>query len=85
VYDLAMRLSAGSDIAIEAATTKLACCENYNTVADRALQVFGGYGYTEEFSVARHYRDARILRIAAGSAEIQRNIIAKVLKGTTAA
>jgi acyl-CoA dehydrogenase len=50
-------------------------------VADRALQLFGGYGYCEEYPIARAWRDIRITRILAGSNEIMKQIIARsVLK-----
>jgi alkylation response protein AidB-like acyl-CoA dehydrogenase len=46
-------------------------------VADRALQVFGGYGYMEEYPLARAYRDARLGPIGGGTREIMREIIAR--------
>jgi alkylation response protein AidB-like acyl-CoA dehydrogenase len=46
-----------------------------NEVAYDAMQVFGGYGYFQEYKVERYYRDARILSIYEGTAEIQKNII----------
>ncbi len=48
-------------------------------VADRSLQLFGGYGYCEEYPIARAWRDIRITRILAGSNEIMKQIIAKAL------
>ena len=45
-------------------------------VADAALQIHGGYGYTRDFPIERITRDLRIMRIYEGSSEIQRNIIA---------
>ncbi len=48
-------------------------------VADRALQLFGGYGYCEEYPIARAWRDIRITRILAGSNEIMKQIIAKAV------
>ncbi len=53
-------------------TTEMVC-----RVADRCLQLFGGYGYCEEYPIARAWRDTRVTRIYAGSNEIMRNIIAK--------
>jgi alkylation response protein AidB-like acyl-CoA dehydrogenase len=50
-------------------------------VADRALQIHGGYGFTRELPLERYVRDARILRIYEGSSEIQRNIIARIVLG----
>jgi acyl-CoA dehydrogenase len=48
-------------------------------VADRCLQLFGGYGYCEEYPIARAWRDIRITRILAGSNEIMKQIIAKAI------
>ena len=50
-------------------------------VADTALQIHGGYGFTREMPLERYVRDARILRIYEGSSEIQRNIIARIVLG----
>ena len=43
------------------------------------MQIFGGYGYNMEFDMQRHYRDARAATIAAGSSQIQRNLIANLM------
>jgi len=48
-------------------------------IIDRCLQLFGGYGYMEEFPISRLYRDARVMRIYAGSNEIMKVIIARSL------
>ena len=48
-------------------------------VADRCLQLFGGYGYCEEYPIARAWRDIRITRILAGTNEIMKQIIAKAI------
>jgi acyl-CoA dehydrogenase len=48
-------------------------------IIDRCLQLFGGYGYMEEFPISRMYRDARVMRIYAGSNEIMKVIIARSL------
>jgi alkylation response protein AidB-like acyl-CoA dehydrogenase len=47
--------------------------------ADRAMQIFGGYGYMKEYPVERYYRDAKLAEIGAGTSEIQRMIIATEL------
>jgi short/branched chain acyl-CoA dehydrogenase len=44
-----------------------------------AVQVHGGYGYIEEFPVARYYRDAKVLEIGEGTSEMQRLVIARDL------
>lgn len=58
-----------------AAMAKLAASEAAGRIADTALQLHGGYGYTRDFPVERINRDLRIMRIYEGSSEIQRNII----------
>ena len=51
------------------------------TVADEAIQIFGGYGYITEYEVERFYRDAKIMEIYEGTREIQKNTIAGTLIG----
>ena len=48
-------------------------------IADRALQLHGGYGYTVDFPVERHFRDAATLRVLADGADVQRVVVAKGL------
>jgi alkylation response protein AidB-like acyl-CoA dehydrogenase len=50
-------------------------------VADEAIQILGGYGYTTEYQVERIYRDARITEIYEGTREIQKNTIANAILG----
>jgi butyryl-CoA dehydrogenase len=65
----------------ESAMAKLFASEMASRVANKALQVFGGYGYTMEYDAERHVRDARITEIYEGTSEIQRVVIsASVLK-----
>ena len=64
-----------------AAMAKLYASEMSGRVCDLALQVHGGYGYTQEFPVERYLRDARVQRIYEGTSEVQRLVIARsVLK-----
>ncbi len=63
----------------EAAIAKLYASEAAVTCARDAVQVHGGYGYIEEFPVARFYRDAKVLEIGEGTSEIQRVLIARDL------
>jgi butyryl-CoA dehydrogenase len=66
----------------ESAMAKLLASEMSTRVTHKALQIHGGYGYTTEYPVERHYRDARITEIYEGTSEIQRIVIASnVLKG----
>ena len=62
-----------------ASITKLYATEAYKHVSDMGMQILGGYGYTMEYDMQRHFRDSRVLTIGGGSSEIQRNIIAKSL------
>lgn len=65
----------------EASMAKLFASETSNRVADRAVQIHGGYGYIDEFPVERYLRDARVQTIYEGTSEIQRIVIAReVLK-----
>lgn len=66
---------AGKPFSLEAATAKLYASETANWVADKALQIHGGYGYMKEYVVERLYRDARITEIYEGTSEIQRLVI----------
>jgi alkylation response protein AidB-like acyl-CoA dehydrogenase len=65
--------------ASEASMAKLYASEAANRIADRAVQVHGGYGFVREFRVEQLYRDARITRIYEGTSEIQRHVIAREL------
>jgi alkylation response protein AidB-like acyl-CoA dehydrogenase len=60
----------------ESAQAKLYASEMATRVTHQAIQVFGGYGYSTEFDLERHYRDARITEIYEGTSEIQRMVIA---------
>ncbi len=62
-----------------AAVAKLYSSESAVTATRIATQVFGGYGFMEEYPVARFYRDAKILEIGEGTSEIQRMLIARGL------
>jgi alkylation response protein AidB-like acyl-CoA dehydrogenase len=73
---------AGKPFSREAAMAKLYASEAGNRIANRCLQVHGGYGYVKEFPVERHLRDVRVTTIYEGTSEIQRTVIARsVLKG----
>ena len=62
---------------VESSMAKLYASEMSTRVTHRCLQVFGGYGYTTEYGMERHYRDARITEIYEGTSEIQRIVVAK--------
>ncbi len=63
----------------EAAMAKLKASEVAMDAARKAIQIHGGYGYTEDFNVERYYRDAKITEIYEGTSEIQRLVIARNL------
>ena len=67
----------GRPYTTEAAIAKLRASETAVDVAREAIQVHGGYGYTEEFPVARAYRDAKVLEIGEGTSEVMRILIAR--------
>ena len=69
----------GAHYSSESAHAKLFASEAAWRIADRALQIHGGYGYCRDFPLERYLRDLRIFRIYEGSSEIQRNIIARAL------
>jgi acyl-CoA dehydrogenase len=77
-YDAAQRADAGEDVFKEISMAKLFASEMVGRVVDRAVQIFGGVGYMRGNPVERMYRLARVLRIAGGSSEIQRMIIARM-------
>jgi alkylation response protein AidB-like acyl-CoA dehydrogenase len=83
---LTLRAAAAKDAgsprtARESSMAKLFASEAACRVADRMLQVHGGYGYVEEYAIERLYRDARITRIYEGTSEVQRIVIARELVG----
>jgi short/branched chain acyl-CoA dehydrogenase len=62
-----------------ASVAKLYSTESAVTATRIATQVFGGYGFMEEYPVARFYRDAKVLEIGEGTSEVQRMLIARGL------
>ena len=69
----------GVRIAREASMAKVFATEACNAIAARAVQIFGGYGYSREYPVERYYRDARVTTIYEGTSEIERMVVAKNL------
>jgi alkylation response protein AidB-like acyl-CoA dehydrogenase len=70
---------AGQPFSLAASMAKLLASEAAQRVVDRAVQILGGYGYTEEYPVAKLFRDARVQTIYEGTSEIQRLVIARQL------
>lgn len=75
-HEAARQRQAGQRFTTAASKAKLFASEAAGRIADNALQIHGGYGFTQDFPLERHLRDLRIMRIYEGSSEIQRNIIA---------
>jgi butyryl-CoA dehydrogenase len=75
VYQAAYKASAGQSFSKESAMAKLLASETAMKVTTKAVQVFGGYGYTREYPVERMMRDAKITEIYEGTSEVQRLVI----------
>ncbi|MBR9974620.1 MAG: acyl-CoA dehydrogenase family protein [Bacteroidetes bacterium] len=75
VYRTAADYDAGKKISTQSAAVKLFCSEGLDKVADFAVQIHGGMGYSRELPVERVYRDSRINRIFEGTSEIQKLVI----------
>jgi acyl-CoA dehydrogenase len=72
VHDTATRLDQGDDVRDESYMTKIVCVETAGRVVDRAIQVHGGMGLTQELPLERWYRQTRSLRITEGATEVMR-------------
>ena len=79
VYSAAMKKQNGEPYSMEAAMAKLFAAEAASDVTRRAVQLFGGYGYTREYPVERMMRDAKITEIYEGTSEVQRMVISSHL------
>ncbi|WP_322779368.1 acyl-CoA dehydrogenase family protein [Frankia sp. Cas4] len=78
-YDAAARMASGRPFKKEAAIAKLVSSEAAVTNAREATQIHGGYGFMNEYPVARHWRDSKILEIGEGTSEVQKMLIARHL------
>ncbi len=97
IADMATRIQAGRLLAYraawvrdqgrrhtrEACVAKLFCSETAMWAATQAVQIFGGYGYIQEYPVERHFRDAKITEIYEGTSEVQRMVIARHVLGAS--
>ena len=75
VYAAAMKKQNGEPYGMDAAMAKLFAAEAASDVTRRAVQLFGGYGYTREYPVERLMRDAKITEIYEGTSEVQKMVI----------
>jgi acyl-CoA dehydrogenase len=73
------RLIAGALDTVTASMAKYWVTDTEGKIVDRCLQLFGGYGYMDEYPISRMYRDSRVLRIYAGTNEIMKLVIARSL------
>jgi alkylation response protein AidB-like acyl-CoA dehydrogenase len=78
-YRAAWLADQGRPFTREASMAKLFASEASSRACNKALQIHGGYGYTREFHVERHLRDAKLCEIGEGTSEVQRTVIAKHL------
>jgi alkylation response protein AidB-like acyl-CoA dehydrogenase len=69
----------GRPFAIVASMAKLYATEMAERVSRNAIQIHGGYGYSQEFPVERIYRDARLMTIGEGTSEVQRMVISRAV------
>ena len=75
VYKAAMNKQLGKPYTIDAARAKLFAAETAMEVTTKAVQIFGGYGYTKEYPMERMMRDAKITEIYEGTSEVQKMVI----------
>ncbi|MBV8910944.1 MAG: acyl-CoA dehydrogenase family protein [Gammaproteobacteria bacterium] len=80
--DAAHKRAEGAAFSLAASMAKLYASEVAGRIADQALQIHGGYGYSASLPLERYVRDLRVMRIYEGSSEIQRTLIARALTGT---
>ncbi|MCH7660241.1 MAG: acyl-CoA dehydrogenase family protein [Euryarchaeota archaeon] len=78
-HSAATKYDRGETVARESALAKLDASEACREVAEDAVQVLGGYGYTEDFAPQRFYRDAKLMEIGEGTSEIQHLVIGREL------
>lgn len=69
----------GKNVVMETSMAKYWTTDMVNRVTDECLQLHGGFGYMEEYPIARAWRDMRVLRIFAGTNEIMKTIVAKMM------
>ncbi len=80
-YRAAALADQGKPFSREASMAKLYASEAATRVCNRAVQIHGGYGYTREYQVERHLRDAKLCEIGEGTSEVQRMVISRHVLG----
>lgn len=84
LWQTADKIDRGLDPRADISALKVQGAELLGRVVDRAVQIFGGMGYSKDLPIERYYRDARIYRIFDGASEVHRSVVAKtMLKGAT--
>lgn len=79
LYQACAAKDAGRPFGTEAAKAKLFCSGLAVRVADKAVQIHGGYGYSKEYEVERYFRDAKVTEIYEGTSEVQRMVISRAV------
>jgi len=79
LYRAAWLVDEGVRCVKEASMANLACTEALLETTSEAMRVYGGYGFTMEFDIQRHFRDARLFVIGDGSSQVQRNLISRMM------
>ena len=78
ILETARKRDRGEDVALEASMCKYYASEMCGRVADRVVQIFGGYGYIADVGIERFYRDVRLFRLYEGTSQIHQLNIAKL-------
>jgi alkylation response protein AidB-like acyl-CoA dehydrogenase len=79
MWRAASLVASGEQALKEITMAKLFAAETYVKVANMGMQILGGYGYNMEFDMQRYFRDSRAATVAAGSSQIQRNLLANLM------
>ena len=80
MWQAAWKVSVGEDALRDITMAKLFSSETYVEVANLGMQILGAYGYSMEFGMQRHFRDSRSATIAAGTSQMQRNLLANLME-----
>jgi alkylation response protein AidB-like acyl-CoA dehydrogenase len=84
VWRTADLVDRGRPFSTEASMAKLYASENAVNAANLAIQVFGGYGYLDEYPVSKYLRDARVMTLYEGTTQVQKLLIGRALTGVNA-